>query len=185
MRMRFTLLPTTLLPFLILATATPTFVLAQSNEALAELVACLDVEQDQARLACLEAIVVRESIPAEPSSAPASVAPLSQPASPTVPAASTARPVSEPAARGDSGRTAVDEEGGPRYVMIVDAHELARGNMRFITDDGEVFVQIYGPRGSRYPPVPFSAEIAVAAMGSFFLRAEGGPRGVRVRRAND
>ena len=184
MRMRDRLFPTALTLFLILAAATPTGALAQSNEVLAELVACLDVKQDRARLACLEAIVVRESMPAEPSSVPASVAPLSPPVNRAVQATGTTLNASESAARDDPGRAAADEEGGARSVMIVDAHELARGNMRFITSEGEVYVQIYGPLSGRYPPVPFSAEIAGASMGSFFLRAEGGPRGVRVRRDN-
>jgi hypothetical protein len=182
----------------------PGAALAQSESELeTALEACLEIEDDSARLACFDS--VRRPGPAESAPGASIDAPEPEPAvvaddalehelevvaddapdSPVPPGAPT-EPASErdvvavEAQEASGSRVRSDEEEGFN-VIITEVRRNQLGSTTFVTADGEVYAKI-SRISARYPPVPFEAELRPAARGSYFLVTSlGGPR-VRVSR---
>ncbi|HEX6999049.1 MAG TPA: hypothetical protein VF322_12980 [Gammaproteobacteria bacterium] len=188
------------------ATLLPGAAFAQND--LEALLACRDVRDDDARLACYDRALGVEASAKEPrppadraDAAPAAAAagtaarradtpPPAAEAPPPRPAAATPppRPAAEtppprPArAEDDGGRDEDAEEG--REVVVVDVLGTQRPNVTFVLDDGEVWRQTDGRR-TRFDDPPFEAEIRAGALGSFFLVPKDGARAIRVRRVDE
>ena len=152
--------------------------LAQSDaEILEQLSECSAVTPDRARLNCFDGVfagLAQARRAAETGSPGAAAAPsaFETETGTTAVAAREAEPVARRARRNST-----IPERDSRVVTVVRMLTLARGNLRFVTEDGEVFTQPVGEARGRYPTLPFEAELDAGSMGSFFIEPiEMGPR---------
>jgi hypothetical protein len=145
----------------------------------AALQACLAIESDRQRLACLEAELhaAGESEQAPSREAAPVSAPAPAPAQEAPPRLEPNR-AAEPIER--ASPPSEDPAGQRRQtVTIVDVRRNVLGDTYFETADGRVLLQRSVNRG-RYPDPPFQAELDGAALDTYFLSSPlGGPR-VRV-----
>ena len=174
---------------------------AQSDaETLAELRECAAIEIDRARWNCFDGVLARAPravTGSEPGTARASAsagataaaataatdaatAALAPAATDAAPVSAAAEPVAPESAR-QAQRERAEQDDGSRIVTIVNMITLGRGNLRFVTDEGEIYTQPVGEPFGRYPDVPFEARIDTGPMLNHFIRPiESGPR-TRVR----
>lgn len=178
---------------------------------LAELRECAEIQTDRARWNCFDGVFAREaraddvaqavsasgaeaesraatraaadSAPTATTAAiPTAAVPTAQAAAAStaaVAATQSSTATAEPERR--SQRSREEDEEAQRIVRVVNLIALARGNLRFVTDEGEVFTQPVGEPRGRYPDIPFDAEIDTGPMQNYFIRpVEIGPR-TRVR----
>lgn len=192
--------------FIIASVLLSSLAFAQSDaETLAELRECARVDIDRARWNCFDGVFAKEGATlaagraplaqAAPAAPPASVPPSARTAPPAAAAsAASPAPAAAPAAvaaaspepefrpSGRSRRVAVEpatetESKTSWIVTVVEMMPRLRGNLRFVTADGEIYTQPYGEPRGRYPEVPFEAQLETGAMGSYFIKPlEQGPR---------
>jgi hypothetical protein len=154
---------------------------AQSDaETLAELRECAAIEVDRARWNCFDGVFASEAAVATAAQA-AAAQPLQESRTVGRAPASAPAPVAaaQPGARA-SRRPAAAPEPEPEsewIVTVVEMYPRVRGNLRFVTTDGEIYTQPYGEPKGRYPDLPFEALVEAGALGGFFIKPlEGGPR---------
>ena len=155
---------------------------AQSDsETLAELRECAAIDVDRARWNCFDGVFASEAAVASASQA-AAAQPRQESRTVGRAPVATSAPVAapQPPARASRRSPAAAPEPEPEsewIVTVVEMHPRVRGNMRFVTADGEIYTQPYGEPKGRYPDLPFEALVEAGALGGFFIKPlERGPR---------
>jgi hypothetical protein len=165
----------------------PTVSLAQSNTVpLERLQACLDIEDEDQQLACVDEIVGQGS--AEPATDSSDASQAEEVVDLTgraeVVNLSDARNPDRAAARAaGTMRRGTNVAEGNESILVVRIDTMIPGEMKFICDDERIYKQTGPARAAEFPDPPFAARIIDGMAGGSFLALENGRR-VRVALMN-